>query len=210
MIEVEVRGLIDDFEKVLKKFKEHKEAKFIEEKDRFSMIFVRKEHTLEHALKRETIKEETIDLRIRVNNKKPEIVLKYGKVKGSEGRKEIIIPIHEHDFNKAVELFKLLEWNKGVTMDNKTFVFIYKGVEFALVHNRWINYFEAEKIVHEKEDADKVIREIKSVCKDFNLIPVTEEEFFNLIEVLNSKTERHFDLTKQDLQELKERWKEYF
>ena len=208
MIEVEVRGKIENFEKTLEEFR--KKARFVEEKDRFTMLFVRKEHSLEHALKRETIKDELIDLKVRITNKQPEIVLKYGKVKGSEGRKEILIPIKREDFDKAVELFKLLEWHKGVIMDTKTFVFIYKDVEFAIVHNRYIDYFEAEKIVHEKEDANKILEEIKEICKDFDLKPVEEKEFFDLLDMLNNQKERLFDLTKQDLDEIKDKWKEYF
>ncbi len=208
MIEVEVRGKIENFEKTLEEFR--KKAKFVEEKDRFTLLFARPGLSLSDALKKETLKNEKVDLKVRITNKKPEIVLKYGYVKGSEGRKEILIPIKSEDFDKAVELFKFLEWNKGKIQATKTFVFIYQEIEFALVKTNILDYFEAEKVVHEKGDIDKILEEIKEVCNEFNLNPVKEEEFFEILDEFNKHEERVFDLTKQNLEEIKEKWKEYF
>jgi predicted adenylyl cyclase CyaB len=205
MIEVEVRGRIENFDKTLEHFR--KKAKFVEEKDRFTMLFLRK-GAKPH---REDVENELIDLRIRITNKKPELVLKYGKMSGCEGRKEILIPIQAHDFEKAVEMLKLLEWNHGVTIATKSYIFMYKDIEFALVKTTGLNYFEAEQVVHEKEDANKIIEEIKEVCKDFHLNPIDKEDFFALLEELNNtQAQRNFDLSEQSFEEIKDRFKEYF
>ncbi len=209
MIEVEVRGRVKNFEETLEKFRKDKEVRFVEEKDRFTMLFLRK-GALPHVDK-EHVKNELVDLRIRITNKKPEIVLKYGHLKGCEGRKEILIPIKSEDFSKAVELLKLLEWSKGVTIATKSYIFMHKDIEFALVRTTGLNYFEAEKVVHEKEDADQVINEIKEVCKEFDLNPIGEDEFFVLLEELDKKQiQRDFNLSEQSFDEIKEHFKEYF
>jgi DNA polymerase III delta prime subunit len=210
MIEVEVRGKIDHFEKTLEEFR--KKAKFIEEKDRFTLLFARPGLELKEAIKKETLQNEKVDLKVRITNKKPEIVVKYGNVKGSESRKEVLIPINKEDFSKAVELFKFLEWNKGKIQATKTFVFVYNDIEFALVKSGVIDYFEAEKVIHDtkKEDADDIIREIQNTCKEFDLNPVNEDDFFDLLDEFNKHEDRLFDLTKQDLDDIKEKWKEYF
>jgi len=112
---------------------------------------------------------------------------------------------------KAVELLKLLEWGHGVMIATKSFIFDYKGIEFAIVKTKGINYFEAERMVHEKEDADRIIQEIKEVCKEFHLDPVDKDEFFELLEDLNNtETQRKFNLSEQSFDEIKEHFKEYF
>jgi adenylate cyclase class IV len=137
MIEVEVRGRVKNFEETLAHFR--KSAKFKEEKDRFTMLFLRKGAKPHRA----DVENELIDLRIRITNKKPELVLKYGKLSGGESRKEILIPIKIEDFEKAVEMLKLLEWAHGVMIATKSFIFEHKGIEFAIVKTKRINYFEA-------------------------------------------------------------------
>lgn len=88
MIEVEVRGKIEDFEKSIGKFR--KFAKFIKEKNRFSLVYTRNE-VPEDARE---ILEEKVDLRLRITNGEAEIALKYGSWGAEESREEIIIPIN--------------------------------------------------------------------------------------------------------------------
>lgn len=204
MIEVEVRGRIKNFEKVLNDFR--KKAKFVEEKDRFSMVYFR----TGSPINREAVKSEKVDFKLRITNKKPEIVMKYGLVKGSESRKEILIPIKLEDFDEAVELFRLIGWEKGVIMATKTFVFMYKGIEFALVHNKKLEYFEAEKLVEKDENTEEVISEIRKVCGDFGLEFFSEDEFFRVLDSINQEKELQFNLTEQDFSDVKKKFKEFF
>ena len=117
-IEVEVRGKIEgDFDKTLSLFK--KKSKFIEEKDRFTLTF------FNHGFVKDVreILNDPIDLRLRVTNKKAEIILKHGRFGGTDQRKEFSIPISLDKFDEAVEMFGLLGWNIGITFATKTFVF---------------------------------------------------------------------------------------
>jgi len=97
MIEVEVRGKIeDDFDKVLDLF--NQKAKFIEEKDRFSLIYFRHEVVKDVR----EIRDEKVDLRLRVTNKNAELTLNYGIWGGNDVRKEISIPILLDKFSDFV------------------------------------------------------------------------------------------------------------
>jgi adenylate cyclase class IV len=207
MIEVEVRGKIRDFGKTLDEFR--KKAKFIGEKGRFSLIYFRKGIDASDVRKKE-IRDEKVDLRLRVTNKKAEIIMKHGKWAGSDTRKEISIPIPLEKFDDAVELLKDLDWHKGVIMDTKTYVFIYKGIEFAIVHNKSLDYFEAEKLVENKKAAEKELEQIKEICRDFSLIPFDEEDFMDEINKLNNLPERQFDFSKTDFGAIKPKYKEFF
>ena len=203
-IEVEVRGKIQDFDKTLEEFKQ--KAKFIEEKDRFSLIYFRADSPLDM----ETVKTEKVDLKLRITNKKPEIVLKYGFVRSTESRKEILIPISLDKFEEAVELFKFLDWYKGAIMATKTFVFNYKGIEIALVKNHIQNYFEAEKLISNKKDAEKELENIKKICSEEGLIVFTDDEFFDMMDKMNNAEGGIFDFREQNFKEIKEKFKEFF
>lgn len=203
MIEVEVRGKINEFENTLKEFRE--KAIFIQRKDRLSFVYFRE--FIEDA---RMIKEEKVDLRARITNKKAEIIIKYGKWGGSDSRKEISVPIELKNFDDAIDLLKHLGWNKGVVIATETFVFDYNGIEFALVKNKSFNYFEAEKIIKDKKEINKTNKEIFELCKEFKLKPFTEDEFMEQINTLNNIKENKFDFNKNDFSILKEKHKEYF
>ena len=203
MIEVEVRGKIKDFENISTEFK--RKAKFIKEKKRLSFIYFR--DFVEDA---RDVKEEKIDLRARITNKKAEIVMKYGAWGGSDSRKEISLPIELEKFEEAIDFLNCLDWNKGVIIATETFVFDYNGIEFALVKNKHFSYFEAEKMVKDKEEINKTNKEILESCKEFKLEPFTEGEFMEQINTLNNIKENQFDFSKQDFSIFKEKFKEYF
>lgn len=204
MIEVEVRGKIDgNFEKFLEKFR--KKAKFVEEKDRFSLIYARK-----FVRDVAEIKDDPIDFKLRITNKKAEIVLKYGLWGGREDRKEILIPIETEKFNEAVELFNLLGWNKGFTMATKTYVFDYNGVEFALVKSKEISYFEAEVLVDKSSLVEKAHEKIEMFCKELGLEIFSDQELIDLLNKINNSEGRTFDLSKESFSEIKVKYKNYF
>jgi adenylate cyclase class IV len=203
-IEAEIRGKIKNFNSVLKKF--HERAKFLKEKDRFSLLYFRGGVPYDVS----DIKNEKVDLRLRVTNKIAEIVLKYGIWGGSDSRKEISIPIELDKFDDATELLKNLGWDSGVIMTTKTFVFDYKGIEFALVNSKTMDYFEAEKMIKDKKDAEKIMNEIKKICKEFGLEPFTEEEFRREINKINNDPDAKFDFKKQDFKEIKKKYKEFW
>ena len=92
-IEVEHRGLIEkkDLPKIKDFFK--KNAKFVEEKDRFSVVYFQT-----RAARAEEAKNDTIDLKVRITNKKAELVLKHGSWGGKDSRREFSFPIQKEKF----------------------------------------------------------------------------------------------------------------
>lgn len=76
----------------------------------------------------------------------------------------------------------------------KSKVYEYRGIEFALVEVPGHSYYyEAEKMAHAKEDANKITEEIKNVCKNINLKIFDKKQFFEYIEKLNKEANEIFD-----------------
>ena len=144
-IEVEHRGLLTEekFSAVNKFLK--KNGKFLGEKDRFSVIYSpRGKETLR-------VVRSPIDLKLRITNKESELVLKYGRWSGNDARKEFLFPIDSSKFEEMAEFLKILGYYYGVLQATKTYLYMYKGIEFAVVKvPNWGYYFEAE-IAIEKE-----------------------------------------------------------
>ncbi len=206
MIEVEARGEIKtDFNELIDKFKKIAEFKGV--KERISFVYIRKGIDIDV---REVL-DDLVDLRLRVTNKKAEIIMKYGKWSGSDSREEYSVPIDLKDFESTINLFKCLDWNKGIIAITKTYVFDYKGIEFALVkyHDKE-HYFEAEKMVENKKDIKKEEKFIKAECEKLGLIIFTGEEFMDYINYLNKNRNYKFDFKKQDFSYWKEKFKDYF
>ncbi|MBI4154462.1 hypothetical protein HY498_00035 [Candidatus Woesearchaeota archaeon] len=205
MIEVEARGKLEgSFNKVLELF--NQKAKFIEEKDRFSLIYFRHEVVKDVR----EIRDEKVDLRLRVTNKNAELILKYGTWGSNDARKEISIPIPLDKFSDFVELLNLIGWNKGVIMATKTFVYIYKNIEFSLVKSKYLNYFEAEKLITDEKGKDKELNSILKLCKEMSLKPFSEEEFMDQINRINNAPGMQFDFKKDNFNDIKNKFKEYF
>ena len=206
MIEVELRGLMDkkEYDKVLNVFE--KKAKFKEDKKRLSLVYFRGDGDF-HDVRE--VKDDPVDLRVRItNNKKAEIMLKYGKWGVEEKRREISIPIKPEEFEEAIELFKALDWKTGVVTITDTKVYDYKGVEFAMVSQSGHYYFEAEILAKSEEDTEKANKEIKQVCKELGLELANEEKFMDMLNHIN--TINPFDFSKQSPDSIRKKFPEYF
>jgi len=204
-IEVEVRGKIKDFEGTLKSF--YEKAEFIEEKDRISFIYFRAGSDGEDV---NNVREDPVDLKLRVTNKQAEIVMKYGRWGAEESRKEFLFPIELEKFESALEFFKCLDWSKGVLMDTKTYLFNYNGVEFALVKSGDISYFEAEILVKTQNEVSDAIEKIKKVCFDVGLEIFEEKDFIDMMNRLNKRENRIFDMRKDNFENIKNKFREFF
>jgi len=205
-IEVEHRGLLSENKfKELSKFLD-KNGKFIEEKDRFSLIYF--SHGKEADFKLQ--KDNPIDLRLRITNKKSELVLKHGTWSGKDARKEFFFPIDSKKFEDMTELLQVLGLFYGGLQATKTMVYLYKGVELALVKvPAWGYYFEAEINVNPNL-VDKANKKIDSVCRELGLEVLDDKGFYNLCEGLNSRPGFTFDLKKEKFSDIKKRFATYF
>lgn len=186
-IEVEVRGLLsrEAYQKVRGYFEKH--AKFLEEKERMLIDY-------STFLPDEGLRDRKKDIRVRVTNGIPEIVVKLGSWGGSESRKELSFKGCEGEFETLVEIFGQLGFQKGIFAVRKTLAYEYKGVEFALVEvPNHSYYFEAEKMAHGDADFKNVEGEIRGVCREIGLEVIDKEGFFEYIEKLNKEANEVFD-----------------
>jgi len=206
-IEVEHRGILTE-----EKFKElneffKKKGKFLGKKGRFSVIyFVSKKK----VKKVEELKNVPIDLKLRITNKKTELVLKYGKWGGKDARKEFIFPINSNKFDEMIEFFKILGFYHGALNTTKTYLYKYKGIEFALVKvPDWGYYLEAEMLVNES-DIKKANAKIIGEYKRLGLRVLDDKEFRELLDDLNNRKGYRFNFKKQKISDIKKRFIDYF
>ncbi len=206
-IEVEYRGALTK-----KKFDElnsllRKKGKFLGKKDRFSVIYFVSKKEIKKITEMKSV---PIDLKIRITNKKTELVLKYGKWGGKDARKEFCFPINSNKFDEMVEFLKILGFYHGVLNATKTHFYKYKGVEFALVRvPDYGYYFEAEMMVN-KDDVKKANEKIVAECKKLSLKIFNDNALCELLEGLNNRKGYRFNFKKQKFSDIKKRFMNYF
>ena len=134
------------------------------------------------------------DIRLRITNGIPEIIVKIGEWGGTEQRKELSAFTKKGEFDTLVEIFGVLGFCKGMLCVRKSKVYEYKGIEFALVEVPGHSYYyEAEKMAHKNEDAEKIIKEINDVCKNLGLEVFDKKQFFEYIDTLNKESNEVFE-----------------
>ncbi len=204
-VEVEHRGELskEKFEE-LKSFFD-KKGEFLGLNERFSVIYSQQEDD-----QSKEVYEHPVDLKVRVTNKKGELVLKYGKWSGSDARKEFLFPIEKDKFDEMIEFLKILGHYHGVLQATKTHLYHYKSVDFALVDvPDWGYYFEAE-IVTEPTNTKKANEKIRKECSDLGIEALDHDGFCKLLGSLNDRPGFRFNFKKQDFLDIKERFKKYF
>lgn len=187
-IEIEIRGPLskEKFNSLVSFF--DKEGKKLTEKDR---VLIDYSTFLEGG-----VENRNKDIRLRVTNGIPEIIVKLGKWGGSDQRKELSVLTNPNSFDTLVEIFGELGFVKGMLCARKSKVYEYKGVEFALVEvPNHSYYYEAEKMAHENESAEQITEEIKKVCSDLQLEMFDQKTFFEYINTLNKEANEVFDYT---------------
>ena len=186
-IEVESRGPLskERFLELNDFFKQ--KGKFIESKNRILIAY-------SIFLPGQGISDRTKDIRVRVTNGIPEIIIKIGRWGGSESRKEISILAHKGDFDKLVEAFGIMGFEKGMLCVRNTEVYEYKDVEFSLVEvPNHSYYFEAEKLISADQDGEITKQEIAGVCKELKLDLFDDESFYAYVEKLNKESNELFE-----------------
>jgi adenylate cyclase class IV len=203
-VEVEHRGLLTE-----EKFKElnkilKKNGKFLGEKDRFSVIYSPRGREIFE------FERNLIDLKVRITNKKSELVLKHGKLSGNDARKEFLFPIDSEKFGEMMEFLEIIGFYSGVLQATKTFLYLYKNIEFALVKvPDWGYYFEAE-IVVSPNFVKSANKKTMSVCRELNLSVLNDKDFYKLLRSLNDRPGFRFNFKKQKFSDIKRRFANYF
>lgn len=185
-IEIEIRGPLskEKFEDLIKLFEI--EGKKITEKNRILIDY--------STFLKGGVENRQKDIRLRVTNGIPEIIVKIGKWGGVEQRKELSVLTKPGKFDTLVEIFAALGFCKGMLCVRKSKVYEYKGLEFALVEVPGHSYYyEAEKMAWAQEDTDRITTEIMIVCKNLGLAIFNRKQFFEYIKKLNKEANEVFD-----------------
>jgi len=184
-IEIEIRGPLTkkSFDNLVGLFE--RDGKKVAEKDR---VLIDYSTFLEGG-----VEKRKKDIRLRVTNGNPEIILKIGEWGGAENRKELSI-FTKSDFDTLVEMFGELGFVKGMLCVRKSKVYEYQGIEFALVEVPGHSYYyEAEKMTLSSDNHTKITEEIQAVCKKLGLEIFNQKQFFDYINRLNKKANEIFD-----------------
>jgi len=204
-VEVEYRGRLTERKfRELKEFLERK-GKFVGIKKRFSVIY-----SPSRGKETSKLNKSPIDLKVRITNKKTELVLKYGKWSGNDARKEFLFPVDSKKFGEMIEFLLILGFYYGVLQATKTYLYLYKGIEFALVEvPNWGYYFEAE-IVTRPDNIKKANEKITKECKKLDISILAHWDFCKMLESLNDRPGYRFNFKKQKFSDIKKRFSSYF
>lgn len=198
-IEVELRGPLtkeayDRFHDFLQK-----EGKLLQERSRILIDY-------STFLPDEGLKDRRRDIRLRVTNGRPEIIIKTGAWGGSDQREEISVFAEEGSFDRLVKAFHVMGYSKGMLCIRNSVIYEYRNIEFALVEVPGHSYyFEAEKMAND-EDKEALVKEISAACKELNLEIFNDEDFFKYIEALNNEANEVFDFNTAEADYFKKRF----
>ncbi len=149
------------------------------------------------CLKDAKIKNRNIDIRARITNGTPEMIIKVGKWKASDNRKEISVLLQKGQFSNLVSAYAALGYRKGVLCIRNILVYNYNNIEFALVEVPGHSYFfEAEILLSSEERLETANKKIKETCNNLGLKLFSDADWFNYIEKLNKEANRIFDIDK--------------
>ncbi len=179
--EVELRGLLDTKQKnALKNFLA-KNGKLVKKYTRKQWIF-----GTSHRRK--------IDVQIKETNGEYIFSLKTGAVHHSN-RKEISIPFPKEKAEQALDFLKLLGKKAGVIAIRKALVYMYGGIEWAIVEvPKHSFYFEAEKIAKTKAAGEKAKEEIRKTVERLGLNLLNGKETIEYIQKLDKEANVEFKL----------------
>jgi len=182
-IEVEIRGPLtkgDYFrlEKFLKK-----NGRFVQKKDRVLIDY-----------SSESLESRENDIRLRVTNKIPEIVIKTGKLGGSDERQELSVLTKKDTFDNLVKIFAALGLKRGILCVRKGNIYKYKDIEFSVVEVPGHSfYFEVEKLIRSDEDKEAAKLDLLKMCKQLKLKIFSDKTLFLYLRKLNSEANETFD-----------------
>ena len=133
------------------------------------------------------------DIRLRITNGNPEIIVKLGDWTSSNHRKELSVLTEAGSFDTLVQIYAALGYKKGMLCERMTEVYNYDGIEFAIVEVPGHSFhFEAE-IMADENGIEVAKNHIQKVCKELGLEIFTDEGYIKYIEKLNKEANEVFD-----------------
>jgi adenylate cyclase class IV len=135
-----------------------------------------------------------LDIRARITDDEPELVIKVGKWRGSDIRKEVAVQVKRGEFTNLIAVCATLGYTEAIVSESFTSVYQYQEVEFSLVNKSDHSYFfEAEVLVESDANKKQVQQSIQNLCHQLGLSLFTDEQFFDYIKVLNKEVNVHYD-----------------
>ncbi|MCD6230185.1 MAG: hypothetical protein J7K00_05350 [Candidatus Diapherotrites archaeon] len=185
MFEVEFRGPISDRKYVeLKRFLLDK-GRFLGRKSRF---------LIDYSTFCEGIRERKTDVRARVTDGVPEMVIKVGGWGACDERKEILVRAEKGGFLNVVEAYAALGYKRGMSAFRFMENFEFDGVVFALVEIPGYGfYFELEVVVENEVEISAAKEKLGKMCGLLELEVWGDEGFFDFIDQLNKNVNKVFD-----------------
>lgn len=136
------------------------------------------------------------DIRLRITNGNPEIIVKLGDWTSSNHRKELSVFTEKGSFDTLVQIYAALGYEKGMLCERTTVAYNYEGIEFAIVEVPGHSFhFEAE-IMSDEENVEQAKKHIEDICKDLGMKFFTDEGYIAYIEKLNKEANEVFDYSK--------------
>ena len=133
------------------------------------------------------------DIRLRITNGNPEIIVKLGDWTSSNNRKELSVFTEAGSFDTLVQIYAALGYTKGMLCERITEAYNDDGIEFAIVAIPGNSYhFEAE-VMADEDNVAAAKAHIQEVCEKLDLKIFTDEEYIAYIETLNKEANEVFD-----------------
>jgi adenylate cyclase class IV len=185
---VEVRGPLGDEEFALLAKQLAARGSFVGDFDRF---------LIDCAGCRESSEE--FDLRVRVTNGEPELVISVCHEKSNPqaphtARREIALKLQPKQMDELIHFMTLVGYERGYLCERRIQAFAYGGIDFLLVavpgHSK---FFEARKLAFDDKAIPAARRDIEAVLEELGLRKFSEKDYYSYVEELRRNVDGFFN-----------------
>ena len=202
-IEVEMRG-------PLPKDKHEHVEQFLKQNGKLKKSIKRLLIDYSDFLPDSNIRNRRLDVRARVTDGEPEMIIKLGKWGGTESRKQISSKLEKGEFLNLVETYAALGHTKGILCVRHKTIYTIDGIDFDIVEiPKHSLEFEAEIEVDSENDVKDAKQKISALCTKLGLSFYTDEQWYKRIEQLDKEANMVYDFENHGLEFLEEKFKEY-
>ena len=146
-----------------------------------------------------------LDVRVRITNGVPELIVKKGRFGASEAREEFSTIAEKGQFIPLVKTCFAMGYRSGIIAERNSHVYEYDDVEFALIdvpgHSK---FFEAEMLVNDIAGSTDAREHILATCSALRLSVFDEEGFTMYVRKLDAESNKPFKNEDEALQVLKD------
>lgn len=154
--------------------------------------------------------DDDLDVRVRITNGKPELVVKKGKFGAVNIREENCVEIQKGGFGNLLHTMFALGYEKGIIIVRNILVYSYDKVEFSLVEVPNHSYFyEAEILLEEEKNIEEATEIIKNVCSSLGLKVFTDDDFFTYMKKLDAEANYLYDYRENGIEKVNELLSEF-